>query len=96
MGIEGKEHLMNTSYIPSLVLAAFTDPIAFNSQNNPVKEVLNSFNGWENSNLGLEGDRPHNSFSIPTQAQLILKPMLFILHHVNFCSFHLGESEKSL
>lgn len=48
MGIDGKEHLMNASYIPSLVLAAFTDPITFNSQNNPVKQVLNSLNGWEN------------------------------------------------
>lgn len=36
---------MNTSYTPRLMVGAFRDPISFNSQNNPVKQVLNSFKG---------------------------------------------------
>lgn len=36
----------NPSYMPRTVLDAFTDPISFNSQNNPVRQVLlYSFNG---------------------------------------------------
>lgn len=49
MGIKGKEHLMNASYMSRTLLGAFIDLTSFNSQNNPVRQVLlYSLNGYEN------------------------------------------------
>lgn len=98
-GVKGRNrHLMNTSYMPRTLLGALTDPISFNSQNNPVRQVLCSFSRGKNWNLGpgVTAQVADLAFQFIIHVWLTLKPMFFLLCRGNSCSLHLGEPGKSL